>query len=85
MKAIIVIPIYREEPNNDEICSLKQVFNVLSAHNICFVCPESLNTSLYEKIVKRTVETQRFSDHFFDSISAYSNLLATNSFYNQMT
>ena len=33
MKAIIVIPIYREEPNNDEICSLKQVFNVLSAHN----------------------------------------------------
>ena len=81
MKAIVVIPIYREIPNNDEICSLKQAFKVLSAHDICFVCPQNLNTALYEKIVKRSVETQRFSDHFFNNISAYSNLLVTNDFY----
>ena len=81
MKTIVVIPIYREQPNKDEISSLKQVFNVLSAHDICFVCPQKLNTDSYEKIVNRTVETQRFSDYFFNSIATYSNLLATNSFY----
>ena len=52
MNSIVLIPIYKEKPDSDEILSLQQCFKVLAFYDICLVCPESLDTTIYNNIVK---------------------------------
>ncbi|WP_439697070.1 DUF5672 family protein [Mucilaginibacter sp. AW1-7] len=83
-QAVIIIPVYKPEPNENEIRSLRQCCCVLKAHPIIFVAPESLNTAAYNRICSsyRLPFTQvRFEDRFFAGITGYNQLMLSPFFY----
>ena len=47
-RAVVVIPIYRAEPDAVERASLERCRSVLGGHPIRLVCPESLDVSAYQ-------------------------------------
>lgn len=77
--AIVGIPIYKENLNEFECISLKQVLSVLARWDICFIAPEKLNLNC--GIGEKSVRIERFSDRYFDSRSEYSELLTSVNFY----
>lgn len=82
MKYVIVIPIYKNHPNNCEILSLKRCAEVFKSRDIAFVCPKSLEIQLYLDIFQNNkIEFLRFDDYNFNSISSYSRLLLNAEFY----
>ncbi len=78
--AVVVIPIYRAEPDAVERASLERCRSVLGSHPIRLVCPESLDVSTYVPTTEG-VETERFPDACFASIGTYSRLLCSADFY----
>lgn len=83
MNSIVLIPIYKEKPDSDEILSLQQCFKVLAFYDICLVCPESLDTTIYNNIVKKEIKTERFASTFFAGIAGYNELMTSMQFYNR--
>lgn len=84
LNCVIVIPIHKENPCNDEVLSIKQCASVLYKHHICFVCPETLNVSSYISIFadrKNTTSVERFPSKFFDGIKGYNLLMLDRRFY----
>lgn len=84
MKAVIVIPVYKPQPNADERASLLQCLHVLGKHDICMVCPTSLDTSAYEQEFHKAgvpFHAERFDDGFFRSQRDYNRLMLTKDFY----
>lgn len=77
----IVIPCYKERPNDIEIASIKQCYNVLGNHSIFFVVPDGLKMDYYEQCLGKQVDYVSFAPHFFTSIEEYSELLKYNLFY----
>ena len=60
-KIIIIIPVYKKLLTEDEILSLKQCFKVLSKYEIRLACPDNLDISEYNKIIGKTIKTERFA------------------------
>ena len=75
----IVIPIYRKIPNNEDIVSINQAFRILKNYNITFICPKSLDTTIYQNFGKATFVT--FEDKYFESIYGYNQLMLSADFY----
>jgi hypothetical protein len=76
----VVIPIYKQRLNDDEIFSVKKSFSNLVGHDVHWAAPASLDISEYEKMFDmRRVE--RFDDHYFASIVGYNRLLVSALFY----
>jgi hypothetical protein len=74
-KVAVIIPIYKidfSEEDNLSLCHLKQH---LSGYDYYIICPENLNIEL------PGFSTERFNPRFFDSVSSYSRLLLSSSFY----
>ena len=83
---IIIIPIYKKELTETEISSLKQCCNILPKYNICFVVPQNMDCSEYEKIVLKFNIKYRFkffNEKHFKSIMSYSKLLLDKNFYKE--
>lgn len=78
-KCVIVIPVYKEELEPDEISSLKNTLQTLSNYDLKIVCPESLNTQNYSNIADFDF-LKLDNKHFIDDY-AYSKLLLTDYFY----
>ena len=83
--AVVLIPLYKEQPTDDEIKSLNQVLRVLSLHDIRFVCPENLDMSKYDEIVGYGLPKERFAFEFFDGIEGYNKLMTNMSFYKRFS
>lgn len=84
--AVVVIPIYKRNLNDDERMSLIQCFKILKKHTVCLVCPSELKMDLYEDIaeehsVRLTIE--RFPETFFEGIVGYNELMMTLCFYSR--
>lgn len=80
----IVIPLYKQQPDEDEILSLKQCFNVLGKYTVIFVCPQTLELSTYQNLaISSGVEfkIERFNDANFKGLMQYSQLLLSVDFY----
>ncbi len=85
---IIVIPIHKATPTEDELLSLRQCASILKSHPICIVCPEGLDVSLLSTILsfaKTNWTIERFPPHFFDGIKGYNLLMLDKSFYKRFT
>lgn len=82
-KIIIIIPVYKKLLTEDEILSLKQCFKVLSKYEIRLVCPDNLDVSEYNKIIGKTIKTERFAPYFFEGIKGYNELTTNCEFYNR--
>lgn len=84
LSSVIVIPIHKKQPSDDEMISLRQGAKVLNRHPFCIVCPEGLDIGRYGNVltmagVKWSVE--RFQPRFFDGIKGYNLLMLDKAFY----
>ncbi|SFH75809.1 Glycosyltransferase involved in cell wall bisynthesis [Selenomonas ruminantium] len=79
MSVVITIPIYRETLSITEKVSLQQLKRILGHYPCVFVAPESLEFD-YEGLEDGVV-VERFPDHYFTSITSYSQLLLTEKYY----
>ena len=85
---IIVIPIHKATPTEDEMLSLRQCALVLNSHPFCIVCPEGLNVSTYYDVISDyganwTIE--RFHPRFFEGIKGYNLLMLDKDFYKRFS
>lgn len=80
LSVVILIPVYRQ-PSADEAASLRQCVAVLSAYDVCLVCPEDLDTAVYDDIAGRRLATRRYCRRYFAGIEGYNTLLLSTWFY----
>lgn len=79
-EVIIVIPIYRDVLEKDEIISLNQCLTVLGDYDIAFVAPQRV-TFQNIKAMMDTIQIVRFPDKYFEDIKGYNELLLSMMFY----
>ena len=77
---IIIVPIYKETLNYDEEQSVKRLFKILGTHNICAICPQSLDLTYYQTKFKFN-DFYFFYDEYFKSVATYSKLMLNYGFY----
>lgn len=78
-RACIIIPVYRENPTENEILSISRNMSILSDYDIYIVCPDSMKHDAYEKLgIENFVS---FSDNYFKSNKTYSRLMLSKAFY----
>lgn len=75
----VVIPIYKEKPDEDDVLSIRQAFKILERYPITFVCPQNLDTKNYQNFGEAVFET--FDDKYFKSIYGYNQLMLSVDFY----
>lgn len=79
----ILIPLYKPQPDLDDLKSLDQVFRVLGTWPIVWVCPKSLDLSAYAHYP--AIRTERFDDTFFEGIPGYNRLMLSTEFYQRFS
>jgi hypothetical protein len=81
--AAVIIPVYKEQINDNEIISLEQCVKILNNHPIIFITSKNLDTSFYEGFCKQKVNflVKRFDDFYFEGIMGYNRLMLSASFY----
>ncbi|HOI27875.1 MAG TPA: DUF5672 family protein [Paludibacteraceae bacterium] len=87
-QVIIIIPIYKSEPNNSEIIALRQCLSILNKYPIIFVVPKTFDNTFYLSVVKEydvQYKFEKFSDSYFESISGYNSLLLSKAFYERFS
>ena len=77
----IVIPVYKTLLSDSESQSLKRCFDILGNYPIFFVCPDSLDLGLYQRIAKKEIKIERFADKYFRGIGGYNELMVLREFY----
>jgi len=83
-KAIIIIPIYKNFPDEFEIISLLQCLRVLHRYKICIVTYDSLDVSYYKNELQKSgvdFNFEYFEKDYFNDIAGYNRLLLSLSFY----
>lgn len=82
-QAAVVIPIYKEQPDTDELLSLKQCLKVIGRFPLIFICPATLDTTVYEAICANRIEFTRvdFESRYFLNIPGYNRLMLSADFY----
>ena len=77
--ACIIIPIYNEQPTENEILSIARNTDVLGDYDIFAVHPASMDTTAYTRFkISRFIP---FSDLYFGSNKTYSRLILSKEFY----
>ncbi len=81
--AVVVIPVYQENPTDDEKKSLQQCVKIFEKRHICFVTYEELNISQYLQITAQhsSVGTIFFERKYFEGIQGYNRLCLHKQFY----
>jgi len=86
MKCVIVVPVYLENPSDEEMRSFAQCVNILQNHDIFLITFEGLDCSVYEKIANEasfTLKKKLFDKRFFTSVSGYNKLCLSSFFYQE--
>lgn len=84
LKNVVVIPVYKKEPEETEIRSLRQALTILGAHDVRLAGPAGLDLSAYEAVYKsfgRPVETETFDPSYFRNVAGYNKLMLSRCFY----
>lgn len=78
-----MIPVYKIQPDDYELASLKRCLTILGKHPVIFISPESLKTDVYEEVCSGRVLFQHFTfnDRYFESIEGYNELMLSPGFY----
>lgn len=76
----LVVPLYKEQPNALEYCSLKRCAEVLWRYPVVLLVPKQLNVSVYVELF-REAEVLRFAPAWFQGLESYSQLLLAPMFY----
>lgn len=83
----IAIPLYKEQPDDKELLSLKQCINVLNNYSFVFFVPDSLNTDFYKNYCTNKIQYkfERFNNDFFKGIEGYNKLMLNPKFYERFS
>lgn len=76
----IVIPVYKEKPDEGEIKSLQQCVKILQGYPFILAAPETLDLTVYMTICDQ-LDVQRFGNEYFSDISGYNRLMLSQEFY----
>jgi hypothetical protein len=76
----VVIPIYKTNPNSDELFSIRKSLLNLEGNDVYWVAPESLDISYYKNEFKVN-NVVRFDDEYFLDISGYNRLMLSTDLY----
>jgi hypothetical protein len=80
--AVVVIPLYKTDLNDNELLSLKRSLKVLAQHPFAIACPDSLDLSPLDTILGTVNHVvKRFRDDYFKGLSGYNQLMLSNAFY----
>ncbi|MES2458556.1 MAG: DUF5672 family protein [Bacteroidota bacterium] len=80
LKAVVVIPFYKDHLNYDEYFSLDQCFKILTKYDIVAIKPDALDLSfITDRYVFSSVIS--FDDHYFKTIDGYNQLMLTPPLY----
>lgn len=81
-KCIIIVPVYRTQPNELECLSLKQLDNIVNEYNICLIGCDRIDYESYKKLfINNKPINKSFDDKFFESNKSYSQLCLNYDFY----
>lgn len=83
-QAMVVVPVYKTEPNAHEAISWKRCLEVFATHPIALVAPEGLDVTAYVppgRAEAERIRVVRFDPGFFRSLSSYSDLMLSAGFY----
>lgn len=83
-RAVIVIPVYKPEPNEYEVISFLQVLKVLKEYAIILAVPQELNIENYRKYSDRShkeIGVEYFDKSYFKGIDGYNKLMLSLEFY----
>lgn len=86
-QCIIVVPIYKENPDELEQLSLKQLDKIINnTFDICFIHPSSVDLELYNKLfISSEVLSKQFDDSYFTSLQSYSKLCLEYNLYSEFS
>lgn len=77
---VVVTPIYKQKLTGNEEIAMRHSFNVLSSHDLWFICPEGMDTLFYQYAFPH-VKYVFFPGEFFHSPSTYNKLMMSELFY----
>lgn len=77
----VVIPIYKEHLNDNEIISLDRCLKILGDHPIVVISPEGLSFDDIPLLLSHKVGRKFFPNHYFEGISGYNKLMLNTEFY----
>lgn len=80
-RCVIVIPIYKEIPSDDEILNLRLSLSKLTSDKV-LVAPANLDLTFYQEEFDLN-RHEYFAPSYFKSVSSYSELLLTKEFYSR--
>lgn len=85
-KAVVVIPIYKTNLDENELLSLKRSIKILHQHPFAIACPEGLDITPLNSILAPAHYTlHRFDPIFFKGIDGYNKLMLSEVFYNSFS
>ena len=83
MKIVIAIPLYKNNPEKEELNSLCQCVKILAKYDICFFTHKNLNFTNYIKKdeIKKDYKVEYFDEKNFNNIQSYNELCLNPDFY----
>lgn len=85
-KAVVVVPIYKTDLDDNEMLSLKRAVKMLYPHPFAIACPEHLDVTPLNSILAPVHYTlHRFEDSYFKGIAGYNRLMLSEVFYNSFS
>lgn len=75
----VVIPVYKEVPDELEKISLRQIMSILNGYRIAIVAPNDIDLSFYKRLGIKEYVT--LSPEWFLSVESYSELCISPKFY----
>jgi hypothetical protein len=80
--AVVVVPVYKTDLNDNELLSLKRSLQVLANHPFAIACPEGLDLGpLLPLLQSVSYVVKRFHADFFKGLSGYNQLMLSEAFY----
>lgn len=80
-RCVVLIPVYKQQPDIFEAHNLRNTFERLAALDVCLLCPESLDISAYTRLAGYDLQTLRKADVFFRSKESYSRMMESPRLY----
>jgi len=77
---VVLIPIYKNQLDEDELFSVKTSLSNLQGHDIYWVAPEGIDLSFYNRNFG-VIQPQYFNADYFKNIAGYNKLLTSKFFY----
>lgn len=83
-QSIIIIPVYKPNPDKSEVLSFNQCLKILYKHPISIITYKGLDISYYTNLLEKanvSYKVEYFEKMYFESISGYNRLMLSSVFY----